>query len=292
MNNEIRPQSGGQELPPEISLGLQSFERALEQIEISDGVGSLNTSADWGQGRATYGGLVAAAIIGAGKSVVDSDRQLRSLMVTFAGPVEPGKSSIRVEVLRSGRTSTQVEVKISQKGTARTIGLLSYSKAQNSTIVAPSHVPPELQPHAELQSIPFIPQLMPEYFRNFEHKWSHGGIPFSGSDLDDYRGWLRFRTSSEESATISPEHISGLIDAWPPPVLQRLPHPSPLSTITLTIEFLPLAENLTTESWWGYRSRTTAYESGILHFNADLYTESGQLAAISRQTVAVFEPAG
>ena len=57
--------------------------------------------AEWAQGRATFGGLVAALQYEALRAQVSADRPLRSLAITFVGPVAPDvPASYQVEVLR------------------------------------------------------------------------------------------------------------------------------------------------------------------------------------------------
>ena len=49
----------------------------------------LTIPAEWGQGRASFGGLVAALQFEAMRAKVPADRPVRSLAITFVGPVEP-----------------------------------------------------------------------------------------------------------------------------------------------------------------------------------------------------------
>src|SRR5688572_3047579 len=66
----------------------------------------ITVTEDWGQGRATFGGLVAAAGNEAMRRLVPSDRPLRSLQTTFVGPAGPGTWSMHARVLRVGRAVT------------------------------------------------------------------------------------------------------------------------------------------------------------------------------------------
>ncbi|MCF5105023.1 thioesterase family protein, partial [Pseudomonas proteolytica] len=69
----------------------------------------VSIPAQWAQGRATFGGLVAALQYEALRAQVPADRPLRSLAVTFVGPVAPDVSaSYQVEVLREGKAVSQL----------------------------------------------------------------------------------------------------------------------------------------------------------------------------------------
>ena len=55
--------------------------------------------AGWAQGRACYGGLVAALLCARLRHVVGEERVLRSATVSFVGPVAVGAARLVVEVL-------------------------------------------------------------------------------------------------------------------------------------------------------------------------------------------------
>ncbi|MEA3176156.1 MAG: hypothetical protein QOF42_3567, partial [Gammaproteobacteria bacterium] len=66
------------------------FSETLESLRPSDSGFSANIGDDWSQGRATFGGLVAAIGNEAMRRMVPIDRPLRGLNVTFAAPVAVG----------------------------------------------------------------------------------------------------------------------------------------------------------------------------------------------------------
>ena len=49
----------------------------------------LVVPSSWGQGRASFGGVVAALVFDRMASVVAPDRPMRSMQVSFVGPVTP-----------------------------------------------------------------------------------------------------------------------------------------------------------------------------------------------------------
>ncbi|WP_207285322.1 acyl-CoA thioesterase domain-containing protein, partial [Pseudomonas sp. FW300-N2A2] len=77
----------------------------------------LSIPAEWAQGRASFGGLVAALQYEAMRAKVPADRPVRSLAITFVGPVEPEVPvSFEVDVLREGKAVSQVLGRAMQKG--------------------------------------------------------------------------------------------------------------------------------------------------------------------------------
>ena len=70
---------------------------------------AVTIPADWGQGRATFGGLMVALQYEAMRAQISPERALRSLSVSFVGPAEPDVPiSFEVQVLREGKAVSQV----------------------------------------------------------------------------------------------------------------------------------------------------------------------------------------
>ena len=85
---------------------MQFSEILSSVVAAGDSQFRITVSDDWGQGRATFGGLVAAAGNEAMRASVASDRPLRSLQTTFVGPASAGTWSMHARVLRVGRAVT------------------------------------------------------------------------------------------------------------------------------------------------------------------------------------------
>ena len=70
---------------------------------------AVTIPAEWGQGRASFGGLVAALAFEAMRAKVPEGRPVRSLAITFVGPVAPDVPvSFQAEVLREGKAVSQM----------------------------------------------------------------------------------------------------------------------------------------------------------------------------------------
>ncbi|MBC7210246.1 MAG: thioesterase family protein, partial [Pseudomonas sp.] len=65
---------------------------------------AISVPAGWAQGRAVFGGLMAAMVHEAMRQKLGDDRPVRSLAITFVGPAAPDMPiSLEVEVLREGK---------------------------------------------------------------------------------------------------------------------------------------------------------------------------------------------
>ena len=99
--------------------------------------------AEWAQGRATFGGLVAALQYEALRAKVPADRPLRSLAITFVGPVAPDvAASYEVEVLREGKAVSQLLGRVVQNGEVATLVQASFGAARESESAVESEAPP------------------------------------------------------------------------------------------------------------------------------------------------------
>ncbi|MFP5430236.1 MAG: thioesterase family protein [Gammaproteobacteria bacterium] len=240
----------------------------------------------WAQGRACYGGLVAALLCARLRHVVGEERVLRSATVSFVGPVAVGAARLVVEVLRSGKSVTQAEARLYQSDEVQAVLLASFGATRVSQIlVAPRVATPVFRRPEDSASMPWVPGVMPEFLQQLDMRWAEGAMPFAGAAQPDFGGWMRFR---HDIPDFTLTHLFGLIDAWPPAVLPMFRTPAPASSMCWTLEFLHFPEGKTGEHWWQYQVRTDASGEGYAHTEAHVWDDDGRLVAISRQTITVF----
>lgn len=242
--------------------------------------------AGWGQGRATYGGLVAALLCARLRHVVGEERVLRSATVSFVGPVAVGPAQLSVEVFRSGKSVTQAEARLRQNGEVLCVLLASFGAARESQVVVAPHAPAPAYPAPDqCRVMPYMAGLMPEFLQQLDMCWAEGDVAFAGVPDPDFGGWMRFR---DALPNFTLTHLLGLVDCWPPSVLPMLKTLAPASSLCWTIEFLHFPEGKTGADWWQYRVQTDVSAEGYAHAEAKVWDDSGRLVAISRQTTTVF----
>ncbi len=244
--------------------------------------------ATWGQGRAGFGGLVAALVYEAMQAQVPEGRPVRSLAITFVGPLMvDAPVSFEAEVLREGKAVSQVLGRAVQDGQVVTIVQGSFGAARASAIQVPAEPAPEMPPVQECMELPFVPGVAPEFTRYLAMRWGIGGLPFSGNTSREMGGWVRLRGEVErEPVTVA--HLLALVDAWPPAPLSHLKRFAPGSSLTWTIEFIQPVPSFDTHEWCRYRAVIEHALDGYGHCAAALWTAEGELVALSRQTVTVF----
>lgn len=249
--------------------------------------GTAHVEEGWGQGRATYGGLVAGLLLSAIKATTDEGGTppLRSMTVSFVAPVTAGSAGIEARVLRAGSRATQAEAHLVQEGQVGAAMLASFGGERESTVqVTPRVLMPDLPAPDGVEALPHIPGMTPDFFQHVELRLADGGWPYSGAHTSHMQGWMRFR---EAPPTFDEEHFVSLVDAWPPAVIQMLSTPAPASSLTWTLEILG---DITAapDTHWAYDVRTDHAAHGYAHTEAHVWRPDGSLVAISRQTVAVF----
>ena len=242
----------------------------------------------WAQGRASFGGLMAALVYEAMRAQVPQGRPVRSLAITFVGPAEPDVPvSFQVEVLREGKAVSQVLGRAVQNGQVVTLVQGSFGAARTSAISVTAAAAPQIKPVEECQELPYVRNVTPEFTRFLAMRWGIGGMPFTNNPSREMGGWVRLRDEREAQA-VDEAHLLALVDAWPPAVLPHLRAPAPGSSLTWTIEFVQPVAALSTLDWCLYRAQIEHARDGYGHIAAALWTPAGELLAISRQTVTVF----
>lgn len=240
----------------------------------------------WGQGRATFGGMVAAALFEKMVPHVGQDRPIRSLMVSFVAPVAPGEMSVVVTLLREGKAATQVQATAYQNDQVCAVVLASFGGDRDSEVnVVPAQAP-GFQAPDEVKAFPFIPGLTPDFTQYFDYRYTVGKMPFMGSNQTEMGGWIKLREDTPEAVSVAA--ILALLDAWPPAVFSLLKKPAAGSSLTWNISFVKVPNDCRANDWWQYLADIRSSANGYSHIDATLWDKHGNLAVISRQSVSVF----
>jgi acyl-CoA thioesterase len=263
------------------------FAAVLASVDMPGDTGAAVVPAGWGQGRATFGGLVAALAVEAARRRLPAPRPCRALVASFPGPVAPGEVELAVRPLRHGRAVSHLQIDVRQAGETACVVLASFGELRPSGLGVAPPPRPELPPPDELP--PMIPEggesVAPEFTRYVDYRLGFGARPYAGADVREIGGWCRFRN---ESRSPGEAEILGLLDAWPSPAVARMATPAPAASLTWSLELLPVEEAIPADGWWLYRAQLDASIGGYAHAAASLWSPGGRLAALSRQAVAVF----
>ena len=257
-----------------------------ELMEKNASGGSIRIPTTWAQGRATFGGLVAALVYDRMAHVVAPGRPMRSMQVSFVGPVTPDEpATVEAEILREGKAVSQVMGRIVQGGEPKLVALASFGGDRESDVTVDAAPAPEAKPVEQCHGLDFIEGVTPEFIQHIEMGWAFGNLPFSGKGGRELGGWMQFRQTPE---TFSDAHIVALVDAWPPAVLPYVNQRVTTSSLSWALEIVHPRPVLEPGDWLLYKAKIDKAGAGYGHTQAGIWTASGELVALSRQTVTVF----
>lgn len=99
---------------------VRSLDQVLTARRLSDTEDELEVAAEFGQGKATFGGLVVGAAVRSMRSRVESGRRLRSLSSQLIGAPQPGLATLSLRHLRTSATVTTLSADLLQGGQVMT----------------------------------------------------------------------------------------------------------------------------------------------------------------------------
>lgn len=270
----------------EISLAgiVMLFSEVLSSIRFDGANGEVAIGSDWSQGRATYGGLVAAVANEALRKHVPADRQLRSLQTTFVGPAGATTWRIRAQVLRSGKAVTiaRCDVIDGEQVAATVVGV--YGGPRPSAVEARPEALASPRAIDEITEMRFQPGLLPDFVQHFAIRWAAGAKPFSGAPRTPSKAFIRHRDTS----ALTESHIVGLIDCIPSPSMSMFKERAQASSMVWTVEFFEHRFDFGPEEWWRIDTDIDAATSGYVNQTGLLYSPDEKPVALTRQLVAVF----
>lgn len=268
---------------------MPSFSEVMDQAVLSDSSPSASSLSfqigdDWLQGRTVYGGMQAAIAVKAMRRLANPAAPLRSLQVTFVGPVGGGEVSAQATLLRQGKSTGHVQATIIQEGTLRLIAVGIFAVDRQSEAshdpVMPS-IPVSL---ADASSVPFAPGKKPMFLQHFDSRIAEGAPLFSGAESLVARMYARH----VDQAVCSDAHLAALADLPPPVAAMQLTKPAPNSSMNWQLEFFRTPEQLADVQWYRMDAEVAAAGNGYTYQNCNIWTEDGKLAMLSRQCMAVF----
>tara|TARA_Y100000310_G_C20704311_1_gene833481 strand:- start:8984 stop:9793 length:810 start_codon:yes stop_codon:yes gene_type:complete len=248
---------------------------------------TVTAPADWGQGRTVFGGLSAGIIYQVLKKLVPEERVLRSITFNFVGPIDVGTPfGFQWQILREGKNATQITAHIIQNDQICLTALGCFALDRDSDVNVKADSISLAKPKSTTNTIKCVPGVTPEFIQHVDILVEKGAMPFSASNESSYEGWMKFKQSPK---ALTDAHILTLIDAWPPTILQMSKGFAPASTMSWNVEFIHPHQKLEASTWLAYRAKTVQANGGYGHTEAQVFNESGELVAISRQLIAIFD---
>lgn len=252
----------------------------------------------WGQGRAVYGGLVAALGLRRARGLLASradprsgpaeetprPSRVRGVHVWFTGPLAPGPVEVQAQLLRAGKSAISVESRLIQEGQERASVRVVMGTARPSEVRVPSPPAPDLPAPETAPETPFMEGVMPGFLRFFDVRWTSGDYPYSGSKNPIIEGWARCRMEGASGV----EALALLADVWPSPAVPMLSSFAPASSMTWTLDIVGDLDSLDVTEWSRYSASLDAFGDGYGYMTAWNWGADGRPLARSTQLVAVY----
>ena len=236
--------------------------------------------------RGPNGGYLAALLMRALEArVADLDgpaRAARSLTIHFPAAPVVGPATIDTEFIRVGRSLVTMAARLTQDGKPMAAALAAFSPPWPSEDWTDA-TPPDAAPWDDAPEPPAPPEPLP-YFAHWDRRHTIGPVHFiESSETAETGGWIRLSDGSPMDTAA----IAAVTDAWPPAVFVRdgVPAPQPVPTVDLTVHFrtaFPSPDVGPGDPVLVRFSTHTARE-GFIEEDGEVWSESGQLLAQSRQ---------
>lgn len=261
---------------------MSNFTQLMDSAKLSMDRISLNVDDNWTQGRAVYGGLQAAIAVKAMRQQVDANIPLRSLQITFIGPVAVGEVEASATLLRQGKSAAHAKAEIIQDGESRLLAVGIFGKNRESGAFSDPRMQPALSP-AYAKEMPRHAGS-PAFVNNFDCCMIEGAPLFSGTREVCTKIYARHR----EDTGCSYEHLAALADVAPPLALMQLNEPAPGSSMNWHLDFVRTPEQVQGTEWFRVDTELAACDQGYSWQNSSIWTDKGELVMLSRQCMAVF----
>lgn len=261
-----------------------NYSELLARTELGPDSATQELTPDWLQGRTAFGGWQAALAVQAMRQAVGAEAPLRTLQVNFIGPVEPGRVTATAEPLRQGRSATQAEARILSDGQLRFQSVGIFGRARDSRLQERPEAPAPIHALDGVEDVPYLEGISPAFTQHFRMRWADGGLPFSGARHGNAQIHVKFRDSGLDTEA----HVIALADAIPPTAICMLEERTMISSMNWTLELIAPEAAIGRDVWVRFDAELTAARDGYGWQNASLWTETGELVALSRQCVAIF----
>lgn len=261
---------------------MPSLDTVLTATNETDSSDRLTIPVGFGQGKATFGGLVVGACVRSMEQRVEAERPLRSISAQLLGAPMPGEALIRLRTLRSSGTVTTVAADLEQGGEVMThvVGVFGKARPVESTwqrLERPTY--PAWQSVERLDpDNPFAP----EFTRHFEYR-SVGAYPFSGA-LAPVGGYVR---PAEPCTRLDGGWLSCLVDTWWLAAFTSMDTIRPAATLTLNAEFHSTMRGLDPALPLIHRGACHWLKDGYGQETRELWGLDGRLLATATELVVI-----
>lgn len=240
----------------------------------------------WGQGRSAFGGISSALVV-ARLHELANYKPLRSILVTFAGPLLTNESfSIEAETLWKGKAVSHIRADAIQNNKPQVCVAGCFGDRRPGKLnMQPERKIFTSQPH-DVERLP-VPPEYPQFFSQFDIRWTGPGRP----GLGDPRGrelslWARHMDSDVMAHPAA--RLVAMADIPPPVVMSHFRDLRPASSATWALNFFVDPAEVTSE-WLFLEYHLAGGCDGYTQQIGMMYDSEGRAVCASHQTMVYFE---
>lgn len=257
------------------------FDQAISLVPNAPGELRGSTSKHYWNAISPFGGVTVATLLQAMLTHPQRLGDPLALTVNFAGPIREGDFTVRVSPVRTGRSTQHWQADIRQEGddapaiTCTAVFAVRRETWSDTEARLPDVAPPDmLQRHPAPARVPFLERYDMRYV---------AGDPLRGSDDSATQCWI---------ADVPPRRldfpsVAAYCDSFVPRLFVRKGAPTPISTVTLSINFHVDGETLARQQGvfaFG-AAKANAFNGGFYDQEARLWSQEGVLLATTHQLV-------
>ncbi|HET6916425.1 MAG TPA: thioesterase family protein [Acidimicrobiales bacterium] len=271
---------------------MPAFSEEITVEPAGDGRYRASLSHDWDLVPLPQGGIVASfALRAAAAEVHDESQQLRTCTTVFAGQVSAGDLEVDIQVLRRGRSATQLSATVRNAGAAAGATVLAVfggpRRGPDFVEAVPPKVPAPLDCRSYRDPVPdgvVMPDPFP-FWSRVEGRGAMGHAPWEDYEPEssDVATWLRFDDPPLlEDGSLDPLAVLTLADRMPGCIGERIgrsgdPWFAPSADLTVHF-FAPLRTE-----WLLVHDRARWAGDGWASAESTLWDEEGGLVAYATQ---------
>lgn len=260
-----------------------SFQAIMDTLAANGG-NSVTIPEGWAQGRALYGGLIAAVAAEAMGMALENPRPIRTLLGNFVAPGPVGELTVKTDILREGRAVVQSRSDVLAGDQVCFTATAAFGDDRPGAIV-PHEFSFDPKPRDSVPGMDSATRLLPGFLSNFDVRWTGGGIPMSNSKDRKTAMWVRHKS---DMSAYPIANLVGIADMPPPVMLSHYDRLIRASSMSWSLEFVVPLHQIETE--WFYLDFTLeAAANGYSQQSGLIFAEDGTLVALSRQCMVYFE---
>lgn len=256
------------------------FDEHVAVTPIERGLFAATIHAEYNIGQVPNGGYQ-SAICTAAASHTLGGQDVVNVTSYYLAPAAPGPATLRVEVVKEGRTTSLAQVSLIQGDRERVramvlLGSLDAFEGPDHELAAPEMPPPDACIHIDA-SLPPAPAILGQVETRLDPSTSAFVRGERGEP--ELRAWMRFA----DGRPPDPIALTMFSDVLPPTTFNLLGVTGWVPTLELTTQIRRRPVHPMAGGWTRVRVITRHLTAGHFEEDGELWDESGRLVAVSRQ---------